>query len=104
MLNNLKKTLILTIIILLSIHGDVKANEEDNEDIDFSQIWNEYITSSTKNTDEPTLNSRAAIILDRETETVLYEKNAYSKRAMASTTKIMTAILTIKSDKLNDIV
>ena len=104
MLNNLKKTLILTIIILLSIHGDVKANEEDNEDIDFSQIWNEYITSSTKNTDEPTLNSRAAIILDRETETVLYEKNAYSKRAMASTTKIMTAILTIESGKLNDIV
>lgn len=104
MLNNLKKTLILTIIILLSIHGDVKANEEDNEDIDFSQIWNEYITSSTENTDEPTLNSRAAIILDRETETVLYEKNAYSKRAMASTTKIMTAIITIESGKLNDTV
>ena len=104
MLNNLKKTLILTIIILLSIHGDVKANEEDNEDLDFSQIWNEYITSSTENKDEPTLNSKAAIILDRETETVLYEKNAYSKRAMASTTKIMTAILTIESGKLNDIV
>lgn len=104
MINTLKKILILTLIILLSICGYVKADEEDNEDLDFSQIWNEYITSSTENKDEPTLNSKAAIILDRETETVLYEKNAYSKRAMASTTKIMTAILTIESGKLNDIV
>ena len=104
MINNLKRILILTLIILLSICGYVKADEEDNEDVDFSEIWNEYITSSTENTDEPSLNSRAAIVFDRETGTVLYEKNAYTKIAMASTTKIMTAILTIESGKLSDTV
>ena len=76
----------------------------NNEDLDFSEIWNEYITSSTEYTDEPSLNSRAAIVFDRETGTVLYEKNAYTKIAMASTTKIMTAILTIESGKLSDTV
>ena len=104
MINTLKKILILTLIILLSICGYVKADEEDNEDVDFSEIWNEYVTSSTGNTDEPSLNSRAAIVFDRETGTVLYEKNAYTKIAMASTTKIMTAILTIESGKLSDTV
>ena len=47
MINNLKKILILTLIVFLSICGYVKADEEDSENIDFSEIWNEYITSST---------------------------------------------------------
>ena len=104
MINNLNKILILALIVFLSMCGYVKADEEDNENIDFSEIWNEYIMSSTENTKEPSLNSKAAIVIDRETGTVLYEKNAYTKRAMASTTKIMTAIITIESGKLNDMV
>ena len=104
MINNLKKILILTLIVFLSICGYVKADEEDSENIDSSEIWNEYITSSTESSNDPVLNSRAAIVLDRKTGAVLFEKNAFSKRAMASTTKIMTAILTIESGKLNDTV
>lgn len=88
MINNLKKILILTLIVFLSICGYVKADEEDSENIDFSEIWNEYITSSTESSNDPVLNSRAAIVLDRKTGAVLFEKNAFSKRAMASTTNV----------------
>lgn len=45
-----------------------------------------------------------AVVIDCDTRTVLYNKNAYDERPMASTTKIMTAILAIESGKLDDIV
>ena len=45
-----------------------------------------------------------AIVLDADTMTVLYNKNAYDERPMASTTKIMTAILALESGKLDETV
>ena len=50
------------------------------------------------------LNSKYAIVLDRNSLSILYEKNAYDKTAMASTTKIMTAIIAIENSNLTDIV
>lgn len=49
---------------------------------------------------EPKIGSAAAIIMDAETGDVLWEKNADEKRAMASTTKMMTAILTLERESL----
>ena len=43
----------------------------------------------------------SAILIEAETGTVVYEKNADEKRAMASTTKIMTALLTIEAGNLD---
>lgn len=43
----------------------------------------------------------SAVVIEAETGTVLYEKNAGERRAMASTTKIMTAILTIEAGDLD---
>ena len=43
------------------------------------------------------INARSACVLDFDTGTVLYEKNAYRKRPMASTTKIMTAIVALEN-------
>lgn len=39
----------------------------------------------------------SAILIEAQTGTVLYEKNPDERRAMASTTKIMTALLTIEA-------
>lgn len=50
------------------------------------------------------LSAQSAILIDGHTGRVLLEHNAYQKRGMASTTKIMTAIVAIESGKLNDIV
>lgn len=47
--------------------------------------------------------SEASILIDSNTGKILYEKNAKEKMYPASTTKIMTAILTIENCDLNDI-
>ena len=48
--------------------------------------------------------SQAAILMDYKTGRVLWGKNIHEPLPMASTTKIMTAILAIESGKLDDIV
>jgi D-alanyl-D-alanine carboxypeptidase len=50
------------------------------------------------------LDTKAIIVMDLESGRVFYEKDAYNKRLIASTTKIMTAILAIESNKLENIV
>ena len=52
----------------------------------------------------PSINSRAAIVYDRNSGMILYGKNENEKRKMASTTKILTAIITIENSTLSDIV
>ncbi|MDP2211119.1 MAG: D-alanyl-D-alanine carboxypeptidase family protein [Candidatus Aquicultor sp.] len=44
----------------------------------------------------------AAILIDEKTGEVLWEKNADEKRAAASTTKIMTAILALEREEMDD--
>ena len=53
---------------------------------------------------EPTINARHAIVLDRNSKKAIYEKEINEKCKMASTTKIMTAILVIENSNLDDIV
>lgn len=48
--------------------------------------------------------SKSLILMDRDSNRILYSKNSNDKRLIASTTKIMTAILAIEYGKLDDIV
>ena len=48
------------------------------------------------------VNSPSAILYNVNTGKILYEKNAYEKKYPASTTKMMTAILTLENCNLND--
>lgn len=52
----------------------------------------------------PVIEAQAGILVDAETGEILWQKNPHAKRAIASTTKIMTAILAIESDRLDDTV
>lgn len=52
---------------------------------------------------ENELYSISAVLMDGDTGRILYEKNGYEQRAMASTTKIMTLILTLEYGNLEDI-
>lgn len=80
------------------------ANIDENEQIDLNQIEQEIIQTSTDASNVPDINSRSAIVLDRTSKTVLYGKNEKDVRKMASTTKIMTAIVVIESANLYDTV
>ncbi len=50
------------------------------------------------------ISAESAILIDADSGRVLYEKNAYEKRGIASTTKIMTALVVLENANLNDIV
>ena len=50
----------------------------------------------------PAISAQSAILVDSETNQVLFEKNADAKRAPASTTKLMTAILLVENCRLDE--
>ena len=51
---------------------------------------------------EPEIASSSAILVEESTGKILYEKNAYEKMYPASTTKVMTAILTLENCNLDE--
>ncbi len=88
-------------ILIFTFSNFVFADDEDFESLDdISSV----INASSNIVTEPTINSRAAIVYDRNSGQILFEKNENEKRKMASTTKIMTAIIVIENSNLDDIV
>lgn len=106
-MNKLFKTLNLIIlsilfIFLFQIYSFGFENEEvDNYDISSLLDSLETSTSSSK---EPKTNSTHIISIDRTSGRILFQKNAYDKTPMASTTKILTAIIALENCNLQDIV
>lgn len=88
-------------LFTITFNNHVLADDENFEDdINISN----FIESSSDIITEPTINSRAAIVYDRNSGTILFGKNENEKRKMASTTKIMTAIVVLENCNLNEIV
>ena len=52
----------------------------------------------------PSTSARGADLMETRTGRVLYAKNPHEKMPMASTTKIMTAILALEKGNLSDVV
>lgn len=50
----------------------------------------------------PVINALAAVVVEESSGRVLYEKNATQKRSIASTTKIMTAIIALENANLDE--
>jgi serine-type D-Ala-D-Ala carboxypeptidase (penicillin-binding protein 5/6) len=50
------------------------------------------------------VSARGAVLMEQESGRILFEKDAHTKRRIASITKIMTAILAVESGKMNKIV
>ena len=50
------------------------------------------------------VSAASAIVIDGDSGQVLWQKNAHQRRAMASTTKIMTGLLAIESGRLDETV
>lgn len=102
----MKKTvsIIIIFVLILSVNIKVFADDLDEYILDENEIQEEILNVSTNVENIPTTNSRAVLIYDRTSKRVIYEKNGYTKRAMASTTKIMTAIVVLENSKLTDTV
>lgn len=95
--------LLIIIIVFSNFYIVLADDEEEEEEIEFN--WEEeIIQTAAKSSNEPKINSRAAIVFDRNSKKVIYEKNSNQKKAMASTTKIMTSLIVIEKAKLSDVV
>ena len=98
-----KKGLIILFIALFitcffGMFSTIYADDVDNEE-EISQ--NDINEVSANVSDEPVLNSRKCVVYDRISKTIIYGKNENVKSAMASTTKIMTAIVVLENTDLN---
>jgi len=63
-----------------------------------------YIANAEAVSGTPVIDALAAIVMEAGSGRVLYSKNASSRRSIASTTKIMTAIVALENGNLNDMV
>ena len=95
------KSFFLCIILIFLFEYIVYADDIDSEEL---EDISPFIEASSNIITEPSINSRAAIVYDRNSGLVLFGKNETKKRKMASTTKIMTAIIVIENSNLDDIV
>ncbi len=53
---------------------------------------------------EPSVSAESAIVMNAHTGEVVFSKNPYEKRGMASTTKIMTSLIALESKNINKVV
>lgn len=53
---------------------------------------------------EPKLEAQAAVMIDQETGDILYERQGYKRMYPASTTKILTALLTLENCRRDEVV
>ena len=101
----IKITSILVIFIILINSTIVFADLEDTEgNVNINTIKQEVIQTTSNITDSPKLNSRIALVYDRASGRILFDKNGNKTTPMASTTKIMTAIVVVENSNLSDIV
>ena len=100
--------IILLFLICFFITPYVFADDlSPSDDIfDISEILNDIksIETNSDTTQLPTINSRAYVVIDRNSNTILIGKNENQRKKMASTTKIMTALVVIEHCNLSDIV
>lgn len=90
--HNLKHTLLILFLIIITLFGfihPVFAVDGNNSQKDI-------------NINDITTNSSSCLLMDAKTGKIIYAKNAYEKMYPASTTKLMTAILTLENCKLTD--
>lgn len=97
----MKKIIAFVLMFILIFPVCCFADEENNEE---EEQIPELVEAASDSAEEPNLNSRAAIIYDRNSKEVIYGKEESTKRKMASTTKIMTCMVVLEKGELTDTV
>lgn len=89
------KFLIIFLIIIQIPIINFAVDEEDYEELDY--VWLEEEVNKAKEAQSPTIYSRNAVVYDRTSKTVIWGKDEDKEVPMASTTKIMTAIVMLEN-------
>ena len=99
-LNKYLKIILITFLVIL-INLNILAYEiEEETDYIWLEEEIEYTSASPQN--EPALSSRYVVAFDRDSKCIMYGKNENKQVPMASTTKIMTAIVLLENLGINN--
>ena len=100
------KRVFYILIIFISIFTTVVHADdlEETENELNTMVWEETEEEVANADKEIKVNSRSAIIYDRKSKKIIWGKQENTKCPMASTTKIMTAIIVLENTNLNEIV
>ncbi len=96
-----KKILAITLLCLLIMQINIFAYESE-EEINYIWLQEEIENASINIEKELKINSRYVVAMDRDSKAILYSKNENQKVPMASTTKIMTAIVLLENLGVNN--
>lgn len=107
MVKKIRKIGLIILILIICFNYISTANNRNETTDDLSEVElveNESVETVSNATEEPETYSKHIICIERTTGEVLFEKDAYTRTAMASTTKILTAIVTLENCNLNEMV
>ncbi len=93
----MKRFILILVVIALTIGIPLQQ-------VAFAEALNANIPAGPNAPAAPSISATSAIVIDAKTGNVLFEKNSNERRPMASTTKIMTALVAIKHGNLADMV
>lgn len=100
----IKKRIRFSVSILLIsssiFYGSFICAEADGEEA--PRLSDEEYVTAADWPEAPEISAEAAVLIEADSGTVLYAKNADSKRFPASITKILTALITIENCNLSD--
>lgn len=96
------KVTVFMFIFFISFNTYSLCDDIDSDTIDIKKELLETSTPPEKEINPPSINSKASVIIDRNSNIILYGKNENEKRKMASTTKIMTSLIVIENCNLDD--
>ena len=87
---------IIFLLIILTIFPTISIADEYSVD-EYIESDSIVEVSSLDMSNTPNINAKYAVVLDRASKTILYGKNENSICKMASTTKILTAIIVLEN-------
>lgn len=99
--------IIFLILIIITLFGNIFVYADDEEETlenILEEVDKNEITQASTSNEKPTINSRRYVIYDRLSDRCLYGKDENKQTSMASTTKIMTALIVIQKCNLSDTV
>jgi len=94
----MKKLIVLMVIIQLFICPFSEVLADDAlEEVAEEEVQEQVVETVAEAEIVPKQDARVGLVFDRKTKEVVYEKNGYKQVPMASTTKILTAMVVIEN-------
>lgn len=104
----MRKKVLVYVLIIFMIILPISVYAENNVDSNYDANYKANVTLKYNKEEQkkleniPNVGCKAVYIANPDTGKVIYEKNAHEKMYPASTTKVLTALLTLENCKMTD--